>query len=128
MALDEKREEFFPQLARYRKNYSNILKHMVNRMIFTKALAKCEEPYMTIDFASYQDIYVFCDSDPIGYYLNYKHIPYHAVEDGLDCLKNLDDAYVANHGHFKLRGMVLQTQSDFYYEWMGKILSGYGDQ
>lgn len=87
MALDEKREEFFPQLAKYRKNYSNILKHMVNRMIFTKALAKCEEPYMTIDFASYQDIYVFCDSDPIGYYLNYKHIPYHAVEDGLDCLK-----------------------------------------
>ena len=59
MALDEKREEFFPQLAKYRKNYSNILKHMVNRMIFTKALAKCEEPYMTIDFASYQDIYVF---------------------------------------------------------------------
>ena len=27
--LMRKREEFFPQLAKYRKNYSNILKHMV---------------------------------------------------------------------------------------------------
>ena len=102
--LDEKREDFFPELAKYRQNYSNILKHMVNRMIFTKKLAKCEIPYMAIiDFKAYEDIYVFCDSDPIGYYLNYKHIYYHAVEDGLDCLKNLDDAYVANSGHFKLK-------------------------
>ena len=102
--LDEKREDFFPELAKYRQNYSNIFKHMINRMIFTKKLAKCEIPYMSIiDFKSYDDIYVFCDSDPIGYYLNYKHIYYHAVEDGLDCLKNLDDAYVANQGHFKLK-------------------------
>lgn len=36
-----------------------------------------------VDFKKYQDIYVFCDSDPIGYYLNYKKIHYHAVEDGL---------------------------------------------
>ena len=104
IALDEKREDFFPELAKYRKNYKNILKHMINRMIFTKKLAKCETPYMeVIDFAAYEDIYVFCDSDPIGYYLNYRHLYYHAVEDGLDCLKNLDDAYVANHGHFRLK-------------------------
>lgn len=104
IALDEKREDFFPELAKYRKNYSSILKHMVNRMIFTKKLAKCEIPYMrVIDFAAYGDIYVFCDSDPVGYYLNYRHIYYHAVEDGLDCLKNLDDAYVANQGHFRLK-------------------------
>lgn len=104
IALDEKREDFFPELAKYRKNYSNVLKHMLNRMIFTKKLAKSECPYMeVIDFAAYEDIYVFCDSDPIGYYLNYRHLYYHAVEDGLDCLKNLDDAYVANHGHFRLK-------------------------
>ena len=104
IALDEKREDFFPELAKYRKNYSNVLKHMINRMIFTKRLAKCECPYMeVIDFAAYEDIYVFCDSDPVGYYLNYRHLYYHAVEDGLDCLKNLDDAYVANHGHFRLK-------------------------
>ncbi len=103
-ALDEKREDFFPELAKYRANYSNVLKHLINRMIFTKKLAKCEIPYMArIDFSAYEDIYVFCDSDPIGYYLNYRHIYYHAVEDGLDCLKNLDDAYVANSSHFKLK-------------------------
>lgn len=102
--LEEKREEFFPELAKYRKNYNSIVRHMINRMIFTKKLPKCEEPYLSkVDFASYDDIYVFCDSDPIGYYLNYKKIYYHAVEDGLNCLKNLDDAYVANQGHFKLK-------------------------
>lgn len=103
-ALDEKREEFFPELAKYRRDYGNLLRNMVNRMIFTKKLARCEAPYMrTVDFEAYEDIYVFCDSDPIGYYLNERHIYYHAVEDGLDCLKNLDDAYVANHSHFRLK-------------------------
>ena len=120
-ALDEKREDFFPQLAKYRKNYSNILRHMVNRIIFTKKLAKCEEPYMAqIDFKAYEDIYVFCDSDPIGYYLNYKHIYYHAVEDGLDCLKNLDDAHVANYGHFKLKALFSRLNLIFIMNGWGK--------
>ena len=110
IALDEKREDFFPELAKYRKNYSNIVKHMVNRMIFTKKL----------DFAAYEDIYVFCDSDPIGYYLNYRHIYYHAVEDGLDCLKNLDDAYVANHGHFKLKTLFSRLNLIFIMNGWGK--------
>lgn len=101
ITLDEKHESFFPQLAKYRQNYGNIIKHLVNRIIFTKLLPKCEEPYLSVvGFEKYEDIYVFCDSDPVGYYLNYKKIYYHAVEDGLDCLKNLDDAYVANQGHF----------------------------
>lgn len=101
ITLDEKHESFFPKLAKYRKNYGNIVKHLVNRIIFTKMLPKCEEPYLSVvGFDAYEDIYVFCDSDPVGYYLNYKRIYYHAVEDGLDCLKNLDDAYVANQGHF----------------------------
>lgn len=104
--FDEKREDFFPELAKYRKNYHNPVKHLINRIIFTKKLPKCEEPYMIMDFKQYKDIYVFCDSDPIGYYLNYKKIQYHAVEDGLDCLKNLDDAHVANYGHFGLKALL----------------------
>lgn len=120
LRLDEKHENFFPELAKYRQNYSNILKHMVNRMIFTKRLPKCEEPYITIDFKAYQDIYVFCDSDPIGYYLNYKKIYYHAVEDGLDCLKNLDDAYVANQGHFKLKAWFSRHNLIFIMNGWGK--------
>lgn len=120
LMLDEKHENFFPELAKYRKNYSNIIKHMINRMIFTKRLPKCEERYITIDFKAYQDIYVFCDSDPIGYYLNYKKIYYHAVEDGLDCLKNLDDAYVANHGHFKLKAWFSRHNLIFIMNGWGK--------
>ena len=120
LKLDEKHENFFPELAKYRQNYSNIIKHMINRMIFTKRLPKCEEPYITIDFQAYQDVYVFCDSDPIGYYLNYKKIYYHAVEDGLDCLKNLDDAYVANHGHFKLKAWFSRHNLIFIMNGWGK--------
>lgn len=121
IALDEKREDFFPELAKYRKNYRNLLKHMINRIIFTKKLAKCEIPYMqVIDFKAYEDIYVFCDSDPIGYYLNYKRIYYHAVEDGLDCLKNLDDAYVANHGHFRLKTWFSRLNLIFIMNGWGK--------
>jgi len=120
-ALDEKREDFFPELAKYRANYSNVVKHMVNRMIFTKKLAKYEIPYMEIiDFKAYGDIYVFCDSDPIGYYLNYRHIYYHAVEDGLDCLKNLDDAYVANSSHFKLKTWFSRRNLIFIMNGWGK--------
>jgi hypothetical protein len=119
--LDEKHESFFPELAKYRKNYGNIIKHMVNRMIFTKRLPKCEAPYMDkIGFEDYEDIYVYCDSDPIGYYLNYKHIYYHAVEDGLDCLKNLDDAYVANQGHFKFKAWCSRHNLIFIMNGWGK--------
>ncbi len=120
-SLDEKREDFFPELAKYRKNYGNLLIHTINRIIFTKKLAKCEIPYMErIDFGAYKDIYVFCDSDPIGYYLNYKHIYYHAVEDGLDCLKNLDDAYVANSSHFAFKTWLSRKNLIFIMNGWGK--------
>lgn len=120
-SLDEKREDFFPELAKYRKNYGSLLRHTVNRIIFTKKLAKCEIPYMEkIDFNAYRDIYVFCDSDPIGYYLNYRHIYYHAVEDGLDCLKNLDDAYVANSSHFAFKAWLSRKNLIFIMNGWGK--------
>lgn len=104
--LQEKRFTDFPELAKYKKNYGNFFKHIINRIIFTKKYPKLEEPYMTIDFKQYKDIYVYCDSDPIGFYLNYKHIYYHALEDGLDCLKHLDDAHVSNMGHFKMKAFL----------------------
>ena len=68
--LDEKKDGFFPELAKYKQDYGNIVKHLVNRIIYTKKLGKLEAPYMTIDFKSYGDVYVYCDSDPIGYYLS----------------------------------------------------------
>jgi len=101
--LDEKRDDFFPELAPLREDKGNIVKNMLARMKFTKLYAKLEEPYIDIDFTQYKEIYVFCDSDPIGYYLNYKKIHYHAMEDGINCLKIFDAARFDNRGHFGLK-------------------------
>lgn len=101
--LDEKRYSFFPELEKYKIDRGNALLNLFQRMKYTKKLAKLQEPYMTIDFKAYDDIYVFCDGDPIGYYLNYKHIKYHAVEDGLDTLKPYVQAFYDNKSLFKLK-------------------------
>ena len=118
--LDEKKDGFFPELAKYKQDYGNIVKHLVNRIIYTKKLGKLEEPYMTIDFKKYKDVYVYCDSDPIGYYLSYKHIYYHAMEDGLDCLKYLDGAHYDNRGHFKLKAFLASLNIIFIQNGYGK--------
>ncbi len=101
--FDEKRESFFPELESLRDDKGNIISNMASRIKFTKKFAKCLEPFIPVDFKQYKEVYVFCDTDPIGYYLNQNHIYYHAVEDGLDTLK----AYVAsrfdNRGHWKLK-------------------------
>jgi len=101
--FDEKREEFFPELAKWRKGGGNFLANLWCRIRFTKLYAKLEAPYVPVDFREYKDVYVFCDSDPIGYYLNQNRIYYHALEDGLNCLKNFDAARYDNRGHFGLK-------------------------
>ena len=99
----EKEDSCFPQLQKYHVDRGNIIINMLARMIYTKMLGKMQEPYIPVDFKEYKDIYVFCDSDPIGYYLSYKKICYHALEDGLDCIKHYDTARYDNRGHFELK-------------------------
>ena len=118
--LEEKKDSAFPELAKYKKSYHNILRHLLNRILYTKKLARREEPYMTVDFKQYRDVYVYCDSDPIGYYLNYKHIYYHAMEDGLDCLKYLDGAHYDNRGHFRLKALLSSWNVIFIQNGYGK--------
>ena len=101
--FDEKREDFFPELAQYRKDTGSFAGNLRNRIRFTKRYAELEVPYVPVDFREYRDVYVYCDSDPIGYYLNQNRIYYHALEDGLNCLKNFDAARYDNRGHFKLK-------------------------
>lgn len=101
--FDEKREDFFPELAEYRKDTGSFVGNLRNRIRFTRRYAELEAPYVPVDFREYRDIYVYCDSDPIGYYLNQNKIKYHALEDGLNCLKNFDAARYDNRGHFKLK-------------------------
>ncbi|MBQ9140631.1 MAG: lipooligosaccharide sialyltransferase, partial [Lachnospiraceae bacterium] len=103
MEYDEKRADFFPQLEQYTIDRGNIVLNMIARIKYTKKLAKLNAPYVPVDFKQYKDIYVFCDIDPIGYYLNWKRIPYHAVEDGLNTIAHCDMAWYDNRGHFKLK-------------------------
>ncbi|MCQ2519272.1 MAG: glycosyltransferase family 52 protein [Lachnospiraceae bacterium] len=117
---DEKSETFFPELAKYHEEKGNIAFNMLARIKFTKKLAKLSAPYVPVDFKKYKDIYVFCDADPIGYYLNWRRIPYHAVEDGLDTLVHIDGARFANRGHFKLKAFMSKKLNLIF------VMNGYG--
>ena len=101
--FDEKEESFFPELAPLHQDTGNIVRNMIQRICFTRRFGKLLEPYIPVDLRTYQDIYVFCDSDPIGYYLSTHKIYYHALEDGLDCIKYYDTARYDNRGHFGLK-------------------------
>lgn len=102
---EEKNFAEYPELLKYKEDKGNIVFNMFNRIKFTKKYGKiCEESIPEgIDFKDYDDIYVFCDSDPIGYYLNTHKFKYHALEDGLNCLRYFDTARYDNMGAFKLK-------------------------
>ncbi len=120
LEYDEKRADFFPELAKYTQDKGNIVSNMIARIQYTKKLAKLNAPYVPVDFKQYKDIYVFCDIDPVGYYLNWKKIPYHAVEDGLNTLQHCDMAWYDNRGHFKLK-VFLSEKCNLIF-----IQNGYG--
>ena len=103
LMYDEKPDTAFKGLEKYRKDTGNIVTNMWSRIIFTKKFGKLLEADIPVDFKQYKDIYVFCDSDPIGFYLSYKKICYHAVEDGLDTLRLSDQARITNKGHFEIK-------------------------
>lgn len=104
--FDEKEDVTFPEVMKYHKNHGNLILNLLARMKYTKLLGKMQQEYVPVDFKEYKDIYVFCDSDPVGYYLSWKKIPYHALEDGLDCISTYDTARYDNRGHFKLKAFL----------------------
>ena len=103
---DEKRQSAYPELDKYFVDGGNILSNMIRRILMTKKFGRLCEKDIPVDFREYEDIYVYCDVDPIGYYLNWKHIPYHAVEDGLNTLQHCDEARYDNRGFFKLKAFL----------------------
>lgn len=117
--FDEKRDDFFPELAKWKKD-EGLIRNLWNRIRFTKHYAQLEKDYIPVDFREYKERYVYCDSDPIGYYLNQYKIPYHALEDGLNCLKNLDGARYDNRGHFGLKAFMSKKLNLIF------IQNGYG--
>ncbi|MCR4901987.1 MAG: glycosyltransferase family 52 protein [Butyrivibrio sp.] len=116
---DEKEDTFFPELKELKTDTGSLFKNMINRIKFCKRFGQLQEEYVPVDFTKYKDIYVFCDSDPIGYYLNYKKIKYHALEDGLNCIKYYDTARFDNNGHFAIKAFMASMGLIF-------IQNGYG--
>lgn len=77
------------------KGVYNPFRIFANWVLRWRYIAKQTEKYINIDFTTYKHIFVYCDSDPIGMYLNYKKIRYTAVEDGLEsCRINKLENYV----------------------------------
>ena len=101
--FDEKEDVSSEEVMSYHKDRGNIFLNLIQRIRYTKLLGKLQEPAVPTDLRAYRDVNVFCDSDPIGYYLNYKKIPYHALEDGLNSGKLDDQARIANRGAWKLK-------------------------
>ncbi len=118
--FDEKRDTFFPELMKLREEKGSTLANMIARIKYTKLYAKLEEPYIPVDFKKYKEIYVYCDSDPIGFYLNQNKIKYHALEDGLNSVKNIDHAHYENRGHFKLKAFMSKKLNLIF------VQNGYG--
>ncbi len=118
--FEEQEESRVPGLAKYHKDRGNIVLNMLARMVFCKKLGAAQEAYVPVDFRQYRDIYVFCDSDPIGYYLSWKKIRYHAMEDGLDCIRYYDTARYDNRGHFKLKALLASWNLIFIQNGWGK--------
>ncbi|MCD7863400.1 MAG: glycosyltransferase family 52 protein [Lachnospiraceae bacterium] len=118
--FDERRDTEFPELAQYKVPSDNFLRALWNRIIFTRKYAALEAEYVPVNLREYDDIYVFCDSDPIGYYLNQNRIPYHALEDGLNCLSHYDSARYDNKGHFGIKAFFSQKLNLIF------IQNGYG--
>lgn len=118
--FDEKHRSFFPELDFFNYDQGNIVKNMFARIQFTKLLAKLTTPYIPVDFKNYDEIYVYCDSDPIGFYLNKNKIHYHAIEDGLNCLKDIDTARYDNKGAFKIKKLMSSLNLIFIQNGYGK--------
>ena len=103
LEYDEKKPEYFEELALLKEDRGNMVLNMISRIRFCKKFAKLQAPFVPVNFREYKEIYVYCDSDPIGYYLNYNKIYYHALEDGLNCLAYYDTARFDNRGAFDVK-------------------------
>lgn len=118
--FDEKREDYFPELAAFRVDQGSLIRNLRQRIRFTKRYARLEAPFVPVDLKQYGAVYVFCDSDPIGYYLNQNRIRYHALEDGLNCLVHFDAARYDNRGHFGLKAFLSKRLNLIF------VQNGYG--
>ncbi|MCR5303789.1 MAG: glycosyltransferase family 52 protein [Lachnospiraceae bacterium] len=117
----EKRFTEITELRVLSRDRGSIFSNMIQRIQFTKRYAEIEDQYVP-DILREQgySIYVYCDSDPVGTWLNQKHIRYHAVEDGLNCLAHFDTARYDNRKAFALKAFMSRKLNLIF------IQNGYG--
>ena len=120
LMFHEKAESAYPELSAYKQDTGSAFGNLKNRIRFCRELGRLTEKLMPVDLKQYRDIYVFCDSDPVGYYLNYAGIRYHAVEDGLNCLKYFDAARFDNRDHFRIKALIAKTGLIFMQNGYGR--------
>ncbi|PKO98499.1 MAG: hypothetical protein CVU13_10095 [Bacteroidetes bacterium HGW-Bacteroidetes-8] len=90
LELNEVHPTKFKQKFKYSINQSrwwNPYQWVINNVLYWRYIAKQTGKNINIDFNKYAKIFVYCDSDPIGQYLNYRRINYIAVEDGLEAVR-----------------------------------------
>ena len=107
--FDEQKETASKEVMAQHVNRGNRVANFFQRVRYTKLLGALQEEFLPVDLSEYEDIYVFCDSDPIGYYLNYKKLPYHAIEDGLNSGRLDDMARNSNRGAFPVKRLMAKT-------------------
>ena len=91
------------ELQALHRDRGNLVLNLLQRVRYTKRLGKLQEKHLPVDPGSYDEVNVFCDSDPIGYYLNYRKIRYHAIEDGLNSGKLDNQAMLSNRRAFRIK-------------------------
>ncbi len=104
--FEEQPPESSPELMELKMDRGSQAANLLQRIRYTKKLARLQEAHLPVRPKDYDEVYLFCDSDPIGYYLNYRRIPYHACEDGLNTGKLENLAMFTNRGAWGLKKLM----------------------
>lgn len=102
-SFDERPPSSDEEVMRYHEDRGSLFLNLLQRIRYTRLLGALQEEVMPVDLSAYEDVYIYCDSDPVGYYCNYKKIPYHAIEDGLNSGLLDNQARTSNRGAFPLK-------------------------
>ena len=95
-----------PALQALHRDRGNLFSNLLQRIRYTRALGRLQQDRIPVDLRGYEEVNVFCDSDPIGYYLNAARIPYHALEDGLNSGILDNQARLSNRGAWPLKRLM----------------------
>lgn len=107
--FDEQHESASAEVMALHVDRGNRLLNFFQRIRYTRMLARLQKDHIPVDLSAYEEINVFCDADPIGYYLNDQKLPYHAIEDGLNTERLNNFARNENPGAFGIKRFFAAT-------------------